>query len=242
MCQDAYTASTCGFTYTIHLAHATTGLFANANDEDVRVGHRIPSRPPSEMTAATYHLAKIDFALRRESLIYRLFFPADRSMVVVRDFIDAINLNFPNAAYRDIMDLDTRFRRVYESLPSPLRPDLPQPFETNLSGSHRFIVEQRTFMGITLHNRIMRLHRAYMLQGYDDGNYAYSTGACLEAAYALLALVQQSRQILCRWWVVLIHVWTSGLIISVDMFKGPNEVERRLRQRTGIELAVSLLE
>lgn len=160
----------------------------------------------------------------------------------MRSFIDAINVNFPNARYVDIMELDLRFRQVYERLPTALRPDLPQPFELSSAGSQRYLVEQRIFMGITLHNRIMRLHRAYMLQGYDDPRFEYSTKVCLDSAYALLDLVRQSRQTLCRWWVVLVHVWTSGLIISGDLVRGGQDEVKRQKQRDGVKLAISLLE
>nr|XP_031863734.1 uncharacterized protein CI109_000986 [Kwoniella shandongensis]KAA5530806.1 hypothetical protein CI109_000986 [Kwoniella shandongensis] len=222
--QDAYTASTSGFTYLVNLSHSTTSIFANVDDEDIRGGSAYHSKPINEITTSTYHIAKIDFAL------------------VVRRFIDAINANFPDASYEDIMDLDGRFRQVYQGLPTQLRPDLPQPFDISFAGSRRYLVEQRIFMGITLHNRVMRLHRAYMVRGYDDPRYAYSTKVCLESAYALLDLVRQSPQTLCRWWVVLVHVWTGGLIISADLVRGSREETTRQRQRDGVKLAIALLE
>ncbi|KAK8845318.1 hypothetical protein IAR55_006031 [Kwoniella newhampshirensis] len=222
--QDAYTASTSGFTYLINLTHSTTSLFANVDDEDIRGGSAYFSKPMNEITTSTYHIAKIDFAL------------------VVRRFIDAINANFPDASYEDLMDLDHRFRQVYEALPAQLRPDLPQPFEISFAGARRYLVEQRIFMGITLHNRVMRLHRAYMVRGYDDPRFAYSTRVCLDSAYALLDLVRQSPQTLCRWWVVLVHVWTGGLIISADLVRGARDEATRQRQRDGVGMAIALLE
>ncbi|WVQ80975.1 hypothetical protein IAT38_003082 [Cryptococcus sp. DSM 104549] len=222
--QDAYTASNSGFTYLINLSHASTNLFANVDDEDIRGGADFHSRPIHEVTTSAYHILKIDFAL------------------VVRRFIDAINADFPDASYHAIMDLDHQFRQVYDSLPAPFRPDLPQPFELSFAGSKRYLVEQRIFMGVTLHNRLMRLHRAYMVRGYDDPRYEYSTRVCLDSAYALLELVRQCPQTLCRWWVVLVHVWTGGLIIGADLVRGTTDEGTKQKQRDGIALAVSLLE
>ncbi|ADV24736.1 hypothetical protein I305_02047 [Cryptococcus gattii E566] len=177
--QDAYTASNSGFTYLINLSHASTGLFANLDDDEIRPsGFHSPSKPLSETTTATYHILKIDFAL------------------VVRHFIDAVNVDFPNASYEAIMELDRQFRQVYDSLPAVFRPDLPQSFELSYAGSKRYLVEQRIFMGITLHNRIMRLHRAYMVRGYDDPKYEYSTRVCLESAYALP--ISRTSPVACR--------------------------------------------
>lgn len=135
-------------------------------------------------------------------------------------------------------------------------------------------------MGITLHNRIMRLHRAYMRKGYSssaststsvsasastststsnsgsrtattsrptdvssnsESRYAYSTRACIESALELLDLARQSR-VLCRWWVVVVHIWTAGLILSADSLRVDMSVKERARNREGVELAVGLLE
>ncbi|OCF33194.1 hypothetical protein I316_05239 [Kwoniella heveanensis BCC8398] len=224
VCQDAYTASNSGFTYSINLSHSSTGLFANVEDDDILGGTAYHSNPLDVVTSSTFHICKIQFAL------------------VVRGFIDAINAHFPDAAYDDIMALDQRFRQAYNALPTRLRPDLPQPFELSYAGSQRYLVEQRIFMGVTLHNRLMRLHRAYMVRGYNDERYAYSTKVCLESAYALLDLVKQSTQTLCRWWVVLVHVWTSGLILSADLVRGATQESTRQRQRDGVKKAISLLE
>ena len=64
VCQDAYTASNTGMTYSINLAHATTRPFANLDDEDIVNGHARPvSKDPEHMTVSSYHLAKVRFAL-----------------------------------------------------------------------------------------------------------------------------------------------------------------------------------
>ena len=141
-----------------------------------------------------------------------------------------------------IMHLDKRFHQAYSRLPTPLRPDQAQPFELSSAGSRRYLVQQRIFMGITLHNRLMRLHRPYMQKGYDDPNYAYSTRTCIESAYALLDLAKQSPQVLCRWWVVLVHVWTAGLVISADLVRRTASFSDCRRQREATVSVLSLLE
>ncbi|ODN96925.1 hypothetical protein I350_07899 [Cryptococcus amylolentus CBS 6273] len=237
--QDAYTASTSGFTYLINLSHTSTSVPSNLNDDDILPPPHFHPKPlmteggeVGEVTTATYHITKVDFAL------------------VVRAFVDLVNRDFPNADYEGIMALDLQFRQVYASLPPPLRPDLPQPFSLSQTSSQRYLLPQRLFSGITLHNRIMRLHRAYMVRGYAEDRFEYSTRACLESAYALLGLVRQERGILCRWWVVLVQVWTGGLIIGVDLLRGRGRVGPGQggeegwgeKQREALGVAVSLLE
>ena len=215
---DAYTSSASGFTYSINLAHATTDLPTNVDDEDVVDGAPLLARPLSQLTRATYHIAKVDLIL------------------VVRDFIDAVNASYPNPSYDTILALDRSFRDAYAATPAGLRPDLPQP--VTLQNSTAFIEQQRLFQGIALHNRLIRLHRAYMLKGYKDQMYAYSTTVCVESSYALLDLVSLSRREILLWWVVLVHVWTAGLVLAADMFRA---VDSR-RQRKAVDVAISLLQ
>lgn len=170
-------------------------------------------------TRTTYHIAKIQF------------------IHGVRNFVDAVNCSFPNSSYETILELDKALRATYEGIPAPLRQDLPQPL-TLRQATTGYLAQQRLFVGITLHNRLMRLHRAYMVNGYTDELYAYSTQVCVESAYALLDLVALSRRELLLWWVVLVHVWTAALVLAADMFRATENTDR---QRMGIDLAISLL-
>lgn len=244
VCQDAYTASYGGMTYSINLAHSTTMPFANVEDEDVQDGKpRPPGKDMEEMTSSTYHLAKVGFALGQSWLAPCRALSSFLGLTgeVVRDYIDAINVNFPNIAYSTVLALDVRYRQVFSTLPKQLRPDLSHQFDPRLTTSKRYLIEQRVFMGVTFHNRLMRLHRAFMSKGYEDGRYAYSTKACLSSAYDLLALVRQCKLVLCKWWVVVVQVWASGLVISVDMLRGEQDEAAVQKRREGVELAVSLL-
>lgn len=191
---------------------------------------------------STYHLAKIGFALGESYSISDLSCRVLLTRTVVREFIDAINDDFPNASYPAIMQLDQRFRSVYEALPVCLRPDLPQPFDLDMIGTKRYLVEQRVFMGITLHNRLMRLHRAYMSRGYDEPQYRYSTDCCIESAFALLDLAAQSRQGLCRWWVVVVHIWTAGLVLGSELLRVGQPSATQRSRKEGVLKAISLLE
>lgn len=97
-------------------------------------------------------------------------------------------------------------------------------------------------MGITLHNRLMRLHRAYMSRGYEESQYRYSTDCCIESAFALLDLADQSRQGLCRWWVVVVHIWTAGLVLGSELLRGGQGTDALERRKQGVLKAISILE
>lgn len=165
-------------------------------------------------------------------------------MLVVRDFIDAVNADFPNIHYTAILRLDAQFRQVFQSLPTCLRHDIPQAIEFGAAGTRRYLITQRIFMGITLHNRLLRLHRGYMARGYCEADYRYSTDCCISSAMILLDLAEQCKETLCRWWVVLVHIWTAGLVLGADLVReistGPHQAERRRYLMTAISLLESV--
>lgn len=160
---------------------------------------------------------------------------------MVRDYIDAVNEDFPNVSYKAILDLDRKFRQVHHGLPSCLRYDIDQPFDIDVVGQRRYLFEQRVFMGITLHNRLIRLHRAFMSRGYHDARYQYSIDCCVVSATALLELAQQCRHTLCRWWVVLIHIWTAGLVLGSDLVRGGHGEDIRQNRERGVRIAIDLM-
>ena len=64
-------------------------------------------------------------------------------------------------------------------------------------------------MGLTLHNRLMRIHRGFMAKRGSSLEYAFSTAACLESAEAYLDQVAEMRLFGfpgLKWWVVLVHI------------------------------------
>jgi hypothetical protein len=164
------------------------------------------------------------------------------STTVVRDFVDAVNANFPNASYTDILRLDAQFRQVFNNLPNCLRHDLPQPIQFDAAGTPRYLFEQRVFMGITLHNRLLRLHRAYMAKGYCEPEFRYSTDCCISSAMTLLDLAGQCKDTLCRWWVVLVHIWTAGLVLGADHVRETSTGRHQSERRRYLLAAISLLE
>lgn len=68
VCQDAYTSSASGFSYSINLQHATTGVPTNVDDEDIVNGQPLVAHPSETLTSATMHIYKIGFALGKATL------------------------------------------------------------------------------------------------------------------------------------------------------------------------------
>lgn len=74
-------------------------------------------------------------------------------------------------------------------------------------------------MGITLHNRIIRLHRPFLTRGYTELDYYHSVTATISSAKALLQLIAEGQRVDfpgLSWWVVLIHIFTAGVALCID--------------------------
>lgn len=81
-----------------------------------------------------------------------------------------------------------------------------------------------------------------MSRGYQDLTYRYSVDCCVASATALLDLARQCRNTLCRWWVVLIHIWTAGLVLGSDLVRGNHGEDIKHLREEGVRAAIELLE
>ncbi|CAD6583569.1 MAG: hypothetical protein CYPHOPRED_002400 [Cyphobasidiales sp. Tagirdzhanova-0007] len=208
---------------------ATTSKPANINDEDLSATKTCENFPRLVPTQSSYHIEKIEFA------------------IITREYVDAINSSYPNPSYAEILRLDARYRSAYIQLPPFLRPDLPQPLEAQTSRVYSDLVWQRAFMGLTLHNRLMRIHRGFMAKRGSSLEYAFSTAACLESAEAYLDQVAEMRLFGfpgLKWWVVLVHIWTAGLVFLADLYQREAESGDRpyLNKQARVYQAIELLE
>lgn len=220
ICQDAYTASSCNFTYTVPANQIRCQRPANLNDNELYDTAK-PAHDLDRPTSMSYHVAKIDFAL------------------VAKRSVDLYNDHALDHA--QTIELESELWMHYDRLPSYLRPDLSE-LTHNLTHSATLgwgdgltqawdpitiltnqLRWQRLFMGITLHNRIMRLHRPFLARGYLDPKFRASRIATVKSAHALMDLIARGRQISfpgLRWWVVLVHIFTAAVTLCVDRLLG----------------------
>ncbi|PWN88752.1 hypothetical protein FA10DRAFT_303681 [Acaromyces ingoldii] len=227
VCQDAYTASSCNFSYSIVDGQVKTHLPANLDDEQLLVlsAHARPLPLDSHATSMSYHIAKIPFAL------------------IAKKTVDLFNDD--RLDYGAVLALEDELQAQYRALPAYLRPEaadeegrdeaVTRHGNGNGNGEHddddgdddgrqQQLRWQRLFMGITLHNRIMRIYRPMLGHAYnnddDGGRQRAAKRALVTSAKALMRLVARARQIGfpgLRWWVVLVHVFTAAVVLCVHV-------------------------
>lgn len=103
--------------------------------------------------------------------------------------------------YQAILQLETELKET-------IKPLVPRG-----NTDHRFSLES------ALHNRILRLHRPFMVKGYQQTEFNYSTSTCLESAERIL----QAHQGLGgsshgRTWFIISHALGACLCLCVDTF------------------------
>lgn len=197
VCQDCYTASSCGFAYLIHPSLINVRKPRNLNDEDL-IGRK-DTEDHHQYTDMSYHIAKIPFA---ES---------------ARTFIDICN-EAGGFRYDKVLALEDETRRLYQNLPSYLK----YSDDTPANDSPLQMQWQSLFMAVTMHNRIMRLHRPFMVRGYREETYLHSTRATLDAAMELIRLIDIGYKIGfpgLQWWVVRIHIFASATACCIALYK-----------------------
>ncbi|TIB93999.1 hypothetical protein E3Q19_00647 [Wallemia mellicola] len=199
--QDSFNASASSYSYAIHVDQMTTSVPANVDDDELIANTAIPFVPDSVWTDMSYFRSKLHFAN------------------ITRKIVDTLNRD-SKGSYEFVIEMDTEYRAALDRIPSFLRLDLTD-YDPKVLLMKPCRAWERLMMSFTIHNRLMRLHRGYMIEGYSKPEYSVSTQACVASAKTLLALMKEGRKYnwpASRWWVVLIQCWTASIVILIDLF------------------------
>lgn len=241
VCQDSYTASSCNFTYSVQPNQVKTRIFSNLPDDALNAAASeqqdahptFEQRPTSTATfeqrvedlssmlptTSTYHIAKIPFALTARKTV-------DMHNEGTLTYAAVLELEQENwdhfHALPDFLRLD-KPRPDLEDRNTPCRLGWGQPYPDDWQSSRvlqQQIDWQRLFLSITLHNRILRLHRSYLTRAYTNASYQASRKSALTSARRLLHLMEQGRAMAfpgLKWWVVLVHIFTAAVALCIDL-------------------------
>lgn len=167
MSVDLATSSQVGLPRLIQPFMCDTQEPRNLLEEDMHeeITELPPSRPETELTASLYTVV-----LTRVRLAH----------AQVMDLINSAS----QPPYREVMELDARFRVVYTQLPECAKPVSGEDFDKTLSPASM----RRFYLVMSFLKSELQLHRPYLLLGRSDPNYEYSRRVCLNAAVEMLGL------------------------------------------------------
>ncbi|KAK8845281.1 hypothetical protein IAR55_005994 [Kwoniella newhampshirensis] len=192
-----------GMTYCVHSRQNFTAFPSNVDDGDVTLEMMPLSKPLSQYTTSSY-------------TIFRL-----RFLVLYKEHIDHLVDN-QTADYAFIMRLDARLVALRDSLPSHFRDDIEAQRLASVLKMPQIISESMSIRMIAA-NRLLRLHRPYLIGGYTDSRYRQSTDQCVKSARTILALYESMRlsaPTLLSYWLILFYAFAAAVVIFIHLCNG----------------------
>jgi hypothetical protein len=191
------------------------------------IDHSAPPAPVDDGDLLSPHAALIIAQSRPDAIV-----PRDNTFVAyyaaiaraTRIQVELENVKGAPLPYKDLLNLDQRFRDIIEILPPYLSLSLvndgglaPSSNGTRDPQTEAFIM-QRSLINDQAWFRMLRMHRMHLGKGFKDQKYRQSTLSCLEAARGILeartALAVVDRTV-CHALFLLNHLLQAAFVFQL---------------------------
>ena len=159
-----------------------------------------PSRPETELTQLLYSIV-----LTR----------VRKTHAKVVDLMSATT----EPPYRDIMELDSMLRHVYERVPESTKAMPAENFDDSISPSSM----RRLYLGLSFLKAELVLHRPYVILGRRNTKYEYSRRVCLNAALEMLDFqrrldseIRPGGKLWLPGWQIFTVSWSMSSVVAQD--------------------------
>lgn len=153
----------------------------NVNDEELIDGHDVLDHSFEEPTCVSYFLQRIRLAEVCHGLL-------DRSPFIL--------LSPETLDYRQVMEVDAKFKQFISEMPSFFslgNPNLKSlPLDDPRCAPN--ITVQRYTLNLLLHRQLCKLHLPYLARGAVETPFAYSREMCLKSARTIIMVEHQLRK------------------------------------------------
>ncbi|BGP37248.1 hypothetical protein JCM10449v2_001153 [Rhodotorula kratochvilovae] len=182
--------------YLVHNEHCTTPPLANLNTSQLSSTEwQIDPAPRSVWTDAS-----MEYSKHRGGLFMKLLF--DKLVTHASDF-----------SYDTVLSLDREMRAVVSGFPDALATE-----SVRLDQANPKLRRQRFSSLAGAHSRLVRLHRPYVLLGYSDVRYRYSTASCLKAARICVTAHENGREELANIRIMYSHTLSAAIVLASNLF------------------------
>ncbi|GAA5842582.1 hypothetical protein JCM11251_004909 [Rhodosporidiobolus azoricus] len=198
--------------YMIHPAHTTTPPLSNINSADLSpTDWRISPSPPSVLTDASLEYLKLMMA------------------TISRKTFDSLVAGGSAFNYGQILALDREYRELLATMP-----DVFQQEYTVMEEKDPIIRGKRYIALQGVHNRIVRLHRPFLVKGWDNPKFAYSTEACIKSAKTVLVSHHNNLDVNKNLRMMYSHSLSASIVLAADLFHaidmGASETETVIKR------------
>ncbi|GAA5908273.1 hypothetical protein JCM6882_006789 [Rhodosporidiobolus microsporus] len=182
--------------YMIHPAHTTTPPLSNINSNELSpTDWRITPSPTSVLTDASLEYHKLMMA------------------GISRKTFDLLVAGGSAFNYGQILTLDREYRELLENMP-----DVFQHEHTSMEEKDPIIRGKRYIALQGVHNRIVRLHRPFLVKGWDHPKFAYSTEACIKSAKTVLVAHHNNLDVNKNLRMMYSHTLSASIVLAADLF------------------------
>ncbi|BGP13177.1 hypothetical protein JCM10213v2_001096 [Rhodosporidiobolus nylandii] len=115
--------------------------------------------------------------------------------------------------YETVLQLDREARVLLADFPDALSSE-----NARLDKANPTLRKQRFFALSGINSRLLRLHRPYVLLGYSDSRYRYSTDSALKAARATIIAHHNGRDALANLRIVFSHTLSAAIVVASNLF------------------------
>ncbi|GAA6022558.1 hypothetical protein JCM10207_006585 [Rhodosporidiobolus poonsookiae] len=183
--------------YMIHPAHTTTPPLSNINSAELSpTDWRITPSPPNVLTDASLERHKGAMAN------------------ISRKTFDALVAEGSSFNYGTILCLDREYRELLASMP-----DVFSQEYASLENKDPVIRGKRYIALQGVHNRIVRLHRPFLVKGWAEGSkFAYSTDACIKSAKIVLVSHHNNLAVNRNLRMMYSHSLSAAIVLAADLY------------------------
>ncbi|GJN87791.1 hypothetical protein Rhopal_000746-T1 [Rhodotorula paludigena] len=182
--------------YLIHPDQCTTPPLANLNTSQLsNTDWKVDPAPRSVWTDSS-----LEYCKWRGGRFMKLLF--DKLVTHAQDF-----------TYETVLYLDREMRSDVNAMPDALASE-----SVRLDQQNPKLRRQRFSALAGVHSRLLRLHRPYVLLGYTDSRYRYSTDQCLRAARICVIAHENGREELANIRIMYSHTLSAAIVLASNLF------------------------
>ncbi|KAI5479563.1 cell cycle control protein, Cwf22 [Pseudohyphozyma bogoriensis] len=183
--------------YLFHDSQITTGHLANVNDADLSpTDWYLSPYPPNIVTDCSFENAKRLGAVQTRKVFDKLLSPG------------------ANFTYAAVLEMDQGYRKILDELPDFWKTE-HQAIEIKYPKMRR--IRFITLEGV--HSRIMRLHRPFLMRGYQPGSpVRFSTEQCVASARIVVVAIHNILEATAGLFFTYVHALSASLVLLADLF------------------------
>ncbi|KAJ9142975.1 Fungal transcriptional regulatory protein, N-terminal [Pleurostoma richardsiae] len=199
-------------TYTINPDHFTTVMPSNCDDHDLEEVHS------SQPTVSSYCIVLAKMACLMPQLV---------------DGAHRLSCLAPEKHYQHVLEIDLKLRDLASQMPSFL---LRQTAEDPRWPS--WVSWARKTLTISAADKVIMIHRAFLLRSFRSPMYAYTRTTCLSASLTILREYERiGSSAVADIWVVPAFTISAAIIVALDLLYRAEATAESRRNRELVQAA-----